>query len=134
MQEILESDLFKDCENEKKIGRKLVKDKSVPESFIEYTRKALLKLELNEKQLTDSQIQNYLDKNSDLKLKFNIYIQLKMILAPIIEYIILLDRLIYLNEKTIKSQKYSKFNHYLIKIFQSALSPRCHALVSFYEQ
>ena len=74
-----------------------------------------------------------MEKNSELKLKFNAYIQLKMILAPIIEYIILIDRLIYLYEhESITTEK--KLNHYLIKIFDPRLSPRCHALVSFCEQ
>ena len=74
-----------------------------------------------------------MEKNADLRLKFNAYIQLKMILAPIVEYIILLDRLVYLCENERLNTDQNKFNHYLIKIFDPLLSPRCHALVSFYE-
>ncbi len=83
--------------------------------------------------MSDQDIQNYMEKNLELRLKFNAYIQIKMILAPIIEYIILIDRLIYLYEQdSIIPEK--KLNHYLIRIFDPLLSPRCHALVSFHEQ
>ena len=83
--------------------------------------------------MSDQDIQNYMEKNLELRLKFNAYIQIKMILAPIIEYIILIDRLIYLYEQdSIIPEK--KLNHYLIRIFDPLLSPRCHALVSIHEQ
>ena len=66
-----------------------------------------------------------------MKPKLDIYIQLKYLLAPIIEYIILLDRLIYLIEYDNLNNNKFNLNHYLVKLFDPAKSPRCHALVSF---
>ncbi len=42
-----------------------------------------------------------------------------------IEYVILLDRLIYLHENE------NLNNNYLIRLFDPVKSPRCYAMVSF---
>ena len=64
-----------------------------------------------------------------MKSKFDIYVQLKLIMAPVIEYVILLDRLIYMYQLTDTNE--TNYNHYLVKLFNPAKSPRCHALISF---
>ena len=52
LQEILENDLFKsDGEAKKKVGRKLIKDKTIPECFVDYARKALKKLDLDDQKV-----------------------------------------------------------------------------------
>merc|ERR1712129_480855 len=82
-----------------KIGRKLINDSTAPANcFLDYVRKALARLELTEYELSDEDILEFWTKNSHMKFRFDAYIQLKMILSPVIEYIILLDRLIYLHE------------------------------------
>jgi hypothetical protein len=67
----------------------------------------------------------YFEKYSSFKPKFDLYIQLKLLISPIIEYIILLDRLIYLFEDE------NCKNNYLVRLFDPVKSPRCHAMISF---
>jgi len=67
-----------------------------------------------------------------MKYEFDVFLQLKIILGPIVEYIILLDRLIYLYEFEAKNSL-ENVEHYLIKIFDPTISPRCHAMVSFFK-
>ena len=68
-------------------------------------------------------------KYEHLKIRFDVYLQLKLIISPIVEYIILLDRLIYLYEHQ-KTSSDLAYKHYLVRIFDPAKSPRCHALIS----
>lgn len=70
-----------------------------------------------------------MQKYSEMKSRLDVYIQLKYLLAPVIEYVILLDRLIYLYEFEIQNEL--EFEHYLVRLFDPAKSPRCHALISF---
>ncbi|CAF0768311.1 unnamed protein product [Brachionus calyciflorus] len=108
------------------VGRKMLDFDSMP-PFVEYVRKVIKKFNLNNDKLTDDQINEYMNKHESMKPKLDIYIQIKYLMAPIIEYIILLDRLIYLYE----IDNLEKFDHYLVKLFDPAKSPRCHALISF---
>ena len=114
-----------------KIGRKFITNEKAMPTFVEYARKALERLELNGDLITDEQINSYFVKHENRKHTFDAYVQLKLLISPVIEYVILLDRLIYLYEK--KSTDTSNFKHYLVKLFDPALSPRCHALISFVE-
>ena len=69
-----------------------------------------------------------------MKHKFDVFIQLKQIISPIIEYIILLDRLVFLHESDFKFQNEAnsfKTGHFLVKFFDQSISPRCHALISY---
>jgi len=86
-----------------------------------------------------------------MKHKFDVYIQLKQLIAPLVEYVILLDRLIFLFEhelnlieKTQSSNEHdpspsqeghldenSFYEHFIVKLFDPAKSPRCYALVSY---
>jgi len=66
-----------------------------------------------------------------MKSKFDVFIQLKQILSPIVEYVILLDRLVFLYEQEEKNNASFKMSNYLVKLFDPAVSPRCHALISF---
>ncbi len=87
-----------------------------------------------------------------MKQKFDVYIQLKQLIAPLVEHIILLDRLIFLfeheldmvdkalcsNEHNNQSPKQNEnlfesncYEHFIVKLFDPAKSPRCYALVSY---
>jgi hypothetical protein len=79
--------------------------------------------------ISDHEIETFLNKHEPLKAKFDAYIQLKLILSPIIEYIILLDRFIYLFECNCENNHKNK--NYLVKLFDPTKSPRCYALVSY---
>ena len=136
------------------VGRKLINEKSIP-VFNNYVRKALKKLNLsNDKvkfnfafyftfilfylvcfkfEISDEEIEEYLKKHEHMKSKFDIFIQFKHILSPIIEYIILLDRLVYLYEYELSNSADSKDVYFncLVRLFDPSKSPRCHALISY---
>jgi hypothetical protein len=80
--------------------------------------------------MSDEEIEQYLVKHEAMKSKFDVFIQLKQILSPIVEYVILLDRLVFLYEQEEKNTDF-KMSNYLVKLFDPAISPRCHALISF---
>jgi hypothetical protein len=113
-----------------KIGRNFIPDASKMPTFAQYVRKALEKLELDVNLLTDSEIDGYYARHGHLKKRFDAYVQLKLIIAPVIEYVILLDRLVYMCEMT-GGDETTKYEHHLVRLFDAAKSPRCHALVSF---
>ncbi len=86
--------------------------------------------------MSDAEILEFWTRSLCMKRKFDVYVQLKIIFSSIIEYIILLDRLVYLHEieakcKISKEDSHLRNQHYLVKIFDSNISPRCHAMVSF---
>ncbi|XP_026778570.3 methyltransferase-like protein 25 [Pangasianodon hypophthalmus] len=105
--------------SEKRVGNVYSK----ASSFVDYVRRALRKLELDESKLTDSVIQSYHDlyiSRMNEMVAFNL---LKVSLAPCIEGLILLDRLCYLKEQ--ENVSYSA----LVQLFNPLLSPRCYAIV-----
>jgi hypothetical protein len=82
--------------------------------------------------VSDEEFKSYWDEYSAMRNRFEMFIQIKLIISPIIEYIILLDRLIYLFEKTsAKSDDCDGYEHHLVKLFDATKSPRCYALVSY---
>lgn len=81
--------------------------------------------------ITDEEIDEFLNRHDSLtKPKFTVFTQLKLILSPIVEFIILLDRFIYLSERNYE-HNYNKYRTCLIRLFDPAKSPRCYALVSY---
>ena len=84
--------------------------------------------------MSDEEIEGYWIRNSADKSRFDAYIQLKTILSPIIEYVILLDRLIYLHEKENSAVNACAQEHYLVKLFDPVISPRCHAMLSLHSK
>uniref|UniRef100_A0AAF5CZS1 Methyltranfer_dom domain-containing protein n=1 Tax=Strongyloides stercoralis TaxID=6248 RepID=A0AAF5CZS1_STRER len=96
-------------------------------SFEEYIEKALL----SQKEIMDKinlfKNQNYelfrkmidIDINDIWKI-FTLYV-IRLSIAPILEIVILLDRIIYLKEHGL--------NSYIIDLFDSSISPRCYAIV-----
>ncbi|KAI5617932.1 methyltransferase-like protein 25, partial [Silurus asotus] len=96
-------------------------------SFVDYVRRALRKLELDELKLTDSVIQSYHDLYISRMNEMVAFNMLKVILAPCIEGLILLDRLCYLKEQE------NVFYSALVQLFNPLLSPRCYAIVGMKE-
>ncbi|XP_033881045.2 methyltransferase-like protein 25 [Acipenser ruthenus] len=92
-------------------------------SFVDYIRKALKKLGLDESKLPDSLIQDYYDKYKPRMNEMEAFNMLKVVLAPCIEGLILLDRLCYLKEQ--ENTSWST----LVKLFDPLKSPRCYAVV-----
>eukprot|EP00079_Xenopus_tropicalis_P033953 XP_017947724.1 PREDICTED: methyltransferase-like protein 25 isoform X4 [Xenopus tropicalis] len=74
--------------------------------------------------LSDMEIMEYFEKYKPRKNEMEAFNMLKVLLAPCIEALILLDRLLYLKEQN--NLAWSG----LVKLFDPVKSPRCYAVVS----
>uniref|UniRef100_A0A3B4ERR9 Methyltransferase like 25 n=1 Tax=Pundamilia nyererei TaxID=303518 RepID=A0A3B4ERR9_9CICH len=106
-------DHYSSYKSEKRVGNVYSKAKS----FVDYVRRALRRLELDESKSKKKKI--YTCAFSHVGL----FLQLKVTLAPCIEGLILLDRLCYLKE-----QEDVSFSA-LVQLFDPLLSPRCYAVI-----
>lgn len=92
------------------------------ENFPDYIQKCAkridIELDLNENDLNLL----YGKYNYDRQL-LNLFYLIRMTLAPIIETIIILDRLLYLKENSIEKS-------FIVKLFDSVVSPRCYGIVA----
>eukprot|EP00064_Thunnus_orientalis_P002221 superscaffoldBa00000155_g2228 len=104
---------------EKRVGNVYSKSKS----FVDYVRRALRRLDLDESKLSDCDIQDYHDTHRPRMAEMHAFNLLKVTLAPCIEGLILLDRLCYLKEQ--EEESFSA----LVQLFDPLLSPRCYAVV-----
>ncbi len=94
------------------------------ENFLDYVRKAFKKVGLETK-ISDDTLQGYLDKYmEEYGQKLNCFYQLRTLLAPVVESVILLDRVLYVLEQQATESVA------LYKLFEPATSPRCYALVA----
>ncbi|XP_057665894.1 probable methyltransferase-like protein 25 [Diorhabda carinulata] len=91
-------------------------------NFVDYTKKALkrLNLPLN---LTNSQLENLFEEYKERQYEIYFFYLLRNMLAPIIESLILLDRLLYLQELGFE-------NSYIVQVFDPIVSPRCYGLIA----
>ncbi|XP_067247843.1 methyltransferase-like protein 25 isoform X2 [Chanodichthys erythropterus] len=113
-----------DCfKSEKRVGNVYSK----ASSFVDYIRRALRKLDLDETKLSDADIQSYHDRYRPRMNEMVAFNMLKVTLAPCIEGLILLDRLCYLKEQENVSHSA------LVQLFDPLQSPRCYAVVGIKE-
>ncbi|KAL3977276.1 TNF receptor-associated factor 4 [Sarotherodon galilaeus] len=112
-------DHYSSYKSEKRVGNVYSKAKS----FVDYVRRALRRLELDESKLSDSDIQDYHNTYRVRMDEMHAFNMLKVTLAPCIEGLILLDRLCYLKE-----QEDVSFSA-LVQLFDPLLSPRCYAVI-----
>ncbi|KAJ8249971.1 hypothetical protein COCON_G00231870 [Conger conger] len=117
-------DHYSAFKSEKRVGN--VYSKSA--SFVDYVRRALRKLGLDESKMSDSLIQGYHDKYSPRRPEMHAFNMLKVSLAPCIEALILLDRLCYLKE-----QANTSFSA-VVQLFDALTSPRCYGIVAVKKQ
>ncbi|KFU98332.1 Methyltransferase-like 25, partial [Tauraco erythrolophus] len=111
-----------------KSDRHVGKTFSKSSSFIDYVRKSLKKLELDDSKLPDSCIMDYYEKYKHRMNELEAFNMLKVVLAPCIEVLILLDRLCYLKEQD--NIAWSG----LVKLFDPVKSPRCYAVIALKKQ
>ncbi|XP_063970159.1 probable methyltransferase-like protein 25 [Lytechinus pictus] len=91
-------------------------------SFLEYARKALRKLKMDDSKISDEEICAYEVKYRPSYKHLAAYNQLRAALSPSIEAIILLDRLLYLKEQpNIKTAC-------IVQLFDPVTSPRCYGI------
>ncbi|NXU82773.1 MET25 protein, partial [Xiphorhynchus elegans] len=111
-----------------KSDRHVGKTFSKSSSFIDYVRRSLKKLELDDSKLPDSCIMDYYEKYKHRMNELEAFNMLKVVLAPCIEVLILLDRLCYLKEQ--ENIAWSG----LVKLFDPVKSPRCYAVLALKKQ
>ncbi|KAM9169959.1 putative methyltransferase-like protein 25 isoform 3-T4 [Pangshura tecta] len=116
--------IIEECYGVVKSDRHVGKIFSKSSSFVDYVRKSLKKLELDESKLPDSGIMDYYEKYKHRMNELEAFNMLKVVLAPCIEVLLLLDRLCYLKEKD--NIAWSG----LVKLFDPVKSPRCYAVVA----
>lgn len=106
--------------------RKQIIGKLAPKckTFVEYTRRALRKLKMDDAILSDAEIEAYETKHRPFYRHLLAYNQLRAALAPSIEAVILLDRLCYLQEQpNIKMAR-------IVRMFDPVTSPRCFGIIA----
>lgn len=121
-------DIIKDCYGITKCDRHVGKIYSKSSSFLDYVRKSLKKLGLDESKLPEKLIMDYYEKYKPRMNELEAFNMLKVVLAPCIETLILLDRLCYLKEQ--EDIAWSA----LVKLFDPVKSPRCYAVIALKQQ
>lgn len=118
MLETLIAKRYPSYENSIQVGRsKNTKD------FIEYVRSVRSKTDINFDSISDEELITLEESFEEHRLQINLFYLLRMTFAPVIETLILLDRLLYLREQKIS-------NSFLVKLFDPIVSPRCFAVVA----
>ncbi|XP_003783431.1 methyltransferase-like protein 25 isoform X1 [Otolemur garnettii] len=121
-------DIIKDCYGITKCDQHVGKIYSKCSSFLDYVRKSLVKLQLDESKLPEKLIMNYYEMYKPRMNELEAFNMLKVVLAPCIETLILLDRLCYLKEQ--EDIAWSA----LVKLFDPVKSPRCYAVIALKKQ
>ncbi|NXN85735.1 MET25 protein, partial [Bombycilla garrulus] len=111
-----------------KSDRHVGKTFSKSSSFVDYVRRSLKKLELDDSKLPDHCIMDYYEKYKHRMNEVEAFNMLKVVLAPCVEVLILLDRLCYLKEQ--ENIAWSG----LVKLFDPVKSPRCYAVIALKNQ
>uniref|UniRef100_A0A8C8TIA0 Methyltransferase like 25 n=1 Tax=Peromyscus maniculatus bairdii TaxID=230844 RepID=A0A8C8TIA0_PERMB len=120
--------IIKDYYGITKCDRHVGKIYSKCSSFLDYVRMSLKKLGLDESKVSEEVIMDYYEKYKPRMNELEAFNMLKVVLAPCIETLILLDRLCYLKEQ--EDVVWSA----LVKLFDPVQSPRCYALVALKKQ
>ncbi|DAA30108.1 TPA: hypothetical protein BOS_4910 [Bos taurus] len=121
-------DIIKECYGITKCDRHVGKIYSKSSSFPDYVRKSLKKLGLDESKLPEKIIMDYYEKYKPRMNELEAFNMLKVVLAPCIETLILLDRLCYLKEQD--DIMWSA----LVRLFDPVKSPRCYAIIALKKQ
>uniref|UniRef100_A0A8C0SF99 Methyltransferase like 25 n=1 Tax=Canis lupus familiaris TaxID=9615 RepID=A0A8C0SF99_CANLF len=121
-------DIIKECYGITKCDRHVGKIYSKSSSFLDYVRKSLKKLGLDESKLPEKVIMDYYEKYKPRMNELEAFNMLKVVLAPCIETLILLDRLCYLKEQ--EDTAWAA----LVKLFDPVKSPRCYAIIALKKQ
>ncbi|KAK9874678.1 hypothetical protein WA026_005498 [Henosepilachna vigintioctopunctata] len=92
-------------------------------NFVEYVRMAVNKLELENFDVSDQDLQKLHDNYKPRLDELNIFYLIRSVISPVIENLILLDRLLFLLE-----QGYDK--SFIVQLFDAIISPRCYGIIS----
>lgn len=90
-------------------------------NFHEYLRKSFNKFNIKI-DLSDEEIDKLLEKHEIDRKRIYIFYLIRLLFAPIIEAIIILDRYLYLLENNFE-------NSFVVKLFDPVISPRCYGII-----
>ncbi|XP_021355366.1 methyltransferase-like protein 25 [Mizuhopecten yessoensis] len=90
----------------------------------QYVMKAFTRLGLPTDKITPELVEDYCHRYIEDRKKLAAFRQLKSVLAPTIESVVLLDRACYLLEQECISQVY------MVQMFDPVISPRCYGIVA----
>nr|XP_023023967.1 methyltransferase-like protein 25 isoform X1 [Leptinotarsa decemlineata] len=90
--------------------------------FSEYVNKAMKKLDLKI-DITDLEINEVYEEHEARIHELNLFYLIRGMLSPVIESLILLDRLLFLHEQ-------GHDNSFLVQLFDPVVSPRCYGLIA----
>ncbi|RUS69364.1 hypothetical protein EGW08_022872 [Elysia chlorotica] len=108
---------------ERIIGMRGLNKKS--SNFQDYAAAAFKKLGLSDQLPDVCELQSLEESYKDAHAKMSAFFQLKLVLAPVIETLILLDRLAFLLEQE------SVDKAHLVQLFDPVTSPRCFAIIAW---
>lgn len=119
--EVFLSEYFPDLDT-KEVGR----FRGCKIEFGVYARKALKRLNIDGSEFSDDDLNRCYASLICKEKQLYTFSLLRCLLAPLIESLILLDRLIYLYENGFG-------NSYLVQLFDPVVSPRCYGIISYKE-
>ncbi|XP_046574799.1 probable methyltransferase-like protein 25 isoform X2 [Haliotis rubra] len=105
-------------------GQKLRKLEKRSKSLYDYMVKAFTRLGLPTDKVTRDLVEDYDKRYSHVRHQLAAFVQLRAVLAPCIESLILLDRYLYLLEQD------DIQDVYLTQLFNPVVSPRCFAIIA----
>ena len=104
---------------ERTVGRIAAKSKD----FVDYVRKAFVKLKV-EAEVSDDELLDIFNSNANkFGAKLQCFYQYRALFSPLVEAVILTDRLLFLQEQGIISSS-------LVRLFDRTISPRSYAIVA----
>lgn len=125
LQKIIQETVDPEFHKPTEASSKLRKLGSKCSTFLEYVKKAFIKLGFSSDHICEQVISGFITRYEDEKKKLAAFFQLKTVLAPIIEAIIILDRLYFLLEQDTVSDAY------ICQLFDPLISPRCYAIIAY---
>lgn len=125
LQKIIQDTVDPKFHRSTEVSSKLRKLGSKCSSFLEYVTKAFGKLGFSCEHICDQLLSDFLTKYEDEKRKLAAFFQLKTVLAPSLEAIIILDRLYFLFEQATVSDAY------ICQLFDPLISPRCYGIIAY---
>ncbi|XP_037072990.1 methyltransferase-like protein 25 [Pollicipes pollicipes] len=92
--------------------------------YLDYMHMALSKYPLDHRAVPDAELLAYHDRLLEHQPRLEAFSVLRASLAPVVEAVILLDRLAFLLEQgSVESAE-------LVQLFEPVTSPRCYALIA----
>lgn len=104
------------------LNKNVGKAKKEYTNFSDYAFDALKKLQVDV-DTTKEELDSIYSSCAEKEYQFYVFTVIRSMLAPVIESVILLDRLLYLHEKGLK-------HSYLVHLFNPVISPRCYGIIS----